>query len=55
MMMLHLLYPSIDPMTGSPSVQTEGEGEGQEGLEGMTDKEEREAVKLVEMMKRSNE
>ena len=60
MMMSHLLYPSIDPMTGGPSVQKEGEGEGEGGekgdLEGMTDEEkEREAVKLVEMMKRLNE
>ena len=47
-------------MTGGPSVQREGEGEGEGGqkggLEGMTDEEkEREAVKLVEMMKRLNE
>ena len=43
-------------MTGGPSVEGEGEGGGGRGLEGMTDEEkEREAAKLVELMKKLNE
>jgi hypothetical protein len=45
--------PSIDPVTGGPSVER-GEREGER--EAMTDEEkEREAAKLVEMMRRLNE
>ena len=55
---LFLSSLSVDPVTGGPGDEGEGEGEGggRRGLEGMTDEEkEREAAKLVELMKKLNE